>query len=86
MTPLERFERLAVQARAEPAPAVDVVDRVLADLRVRPYARESVLPLWAAAGVSLLAASLVVALTVEGWAALVDPLAGLFQSITWVVL
>jgi hypothetical protein len=81
MNPLERFQRLAEQARSEPVPAVDVAAGVLARLRAPATRRTEETPLWVAAAVSLAAASIVVVLALQAWLALSDPLAGLFYPL-----
>ena len=86
MNTLEQFERLARTARIEPVPPLDVADRVLATLR-RPAATPSeMLPLCLMAGLSVLAASIMVAVAADAWLPLLDPVAGLFQAITPVLL
>ncbi len=56
MNALERFERLAGQARREAVPALDVTARVIAKLR-QPEPVEASVPMFAFAGLSLAAAS-----------------------------
>ncbi len=87
MKSLEQFENLARAARAEPVPAIDVTARVMSRLRsgVRPRRWED-LPLWVMAGISALAAAVMVSVVLDEWLPMLDPLAGLFQPLTLVLL
>ena len=82
MNELKRFERLARRARRQPVPRVDVTARVLARLRRIEARREVNVPLLAFSGLSVLAASIVLAVAVQAWAPLLDPMAGLFSPLT----
>lgn len=86
MNDLQRFESLARRARGEKAPAVDVTAKVLGRIRQLETRREVDLPLVAVCGLSLLAASILVATAIQLWAPLLDPMAGLFSSLNLVVL
>jgi len=79
MNHLDAFLLLASRARGEPAPAVDVSADVLRRIRAMGPRRDVELPLLVFSGVSLLAATIVVAVAVSLWAPLADPLAGLFR-------
>jgi hypothetical protein len=86
MNVLERFEQMAQWARVEQAPALDVSWRVLRAIRVpQPRFEIQRTVLAAAAGLSLVAASAVLALAVEDWFAWTDPMSGLIQSFTLVL-
>jgi hypothetical protein len=86
MNRLEQFEHLARRARDEQAPALDVSRRVLRAIRLPQPRFEVYSPvLAAAAGLSLVAASVVAALAVEYWLAWSDPISGLVQSFTLVL-
>lgn len=85
MNELERFESLARRARSEPVPPLDVTARVLSQIGRIELRREVNLPLLAMSGLSVLAASIMVATVLNAWAPLMDPLAGLFSTLTLVV-
>jgi len=83
----ERFAGLACAARDEPVPGIDVTAAVLRDLRSRPTPRRwDDFSLWAAAAVSVLAASVMFSVAMESGLSMVDPLAELFQPLTVVLL
>jgi len=83
MNPMERFEQLAQRARAETAPPLDVVPRVLATLEsVEPVTST---PMFAFAGLSLVAASVMVAWAVNALLAISDPLGTLFYPFALVI-
>lgn len=87
MKSLDEFERLARTARAEPVPAIDVSGSVLRRLRTVAVPRRwDRMSMWIAAGISVMAASAVISLVLDEWLPMVDPLAGLFQSMTLVML
>jgi len=87
MKALERFAQLARIARDEPVPAIDVAAAVLRDLRSGAAPRRlDDIPLWMAAAISLLAASVMIAVALESCLPLVEPLAELFQPLTLVLL
>jgi hypothetical protein len=79
MTGLERFERLAALARREPAPPAHVAARVLRTIRAMEAPRTVDLPMLVFSGVSLVAASIGIALAVQAWSPLSDSLSGMFQ-------
>jgi hypothetical protein len=86
MNRLQQFEQLARQARAERGPALDVSRRVrwaIAASRPRFEMYRPVLA--AAAGLSLVAASAILAFAVQDWLAWTDPMSGLIQSFTLVL-
>ena len=86
MNSLQRFEYLAERARGEQAPALDVSWQVMRAIRVSPPQFELHRPLLAAAaGLSLVAASAVLALAVENWLTWSDPLSGFISSVTLVL-
>lgn len=85
MNELERFERLASQARGDPVPPIDVAARVVRDLRSGVSRGEPSGPLWVLSGLSVVAALIVSAVAIESWSALTDPLAGLFYPLTMVM-
>ena len=84
MNALERFEELARRARREAVPSLDVGGRVIASLRqAEPVAASA--PMFAFAGLSLAAASVMVALAVNALMTIADPLGSLFYSVTLVI-
>lgn len=88
MTPLDRFDQLAAIARRERAPAIDVTARVMAGIRApRPMAARSNenLAMLLAAGLAVLAASVMVAFTLDAWSPLWDPMCGLLQPLSWIM-
>jgi hypothetical protein len=85
MTELEKFERWAAAARGEPAPTLDVADRVLRDLRY-PNGRAGLeRPLMVWAGLSVAAAAAVCVLAYQDWTLLTDPMSGLFDTLNLVM-
>ena len=85
MNELARFEAMARSARGELTPRLDVAARVLARIRRIETRREVDVPFLAVSGLSVLAASVMLMMAVEVWLPLVDPLAGLFNSLTMVM-
>jgi len=85
MNELERFARLAARARLERVPCLDVTGGVLRRIRLAGVARDGNLPLWVVAGVSVLAASVVLFFALDAWGPMTDPLATLFSPLTMVV-
>lgn len=85
MNELERFESLARRARNEPVPRVDVTARVLSRIGRTELRRAVDMPLLAMSGLSVMAASILLAMVLNAWAPLMDPLAGLFSSLTLVM-
>jgi len=88
--PLDQFEQLASLARDEAPPAIDVCDRVLAQLRERSVAGE-IRPLvtppdreWVGlvvgAGIAITAAAIALMIGVPTWESMNDPLAGWFDQ------
>ena len=86
MSELERFEAAARCARSEPIPRLDVTARVLARIRRIEASRQVDMPLVAMSGLSVLAASIMLTITIRAWTPLLDPMAGLFSSLTMVVM
>lgn len=84
MNAFERFERSAAAARSEPAPALDVVGRVMAELTrtpgPTPRRNEGSLALVVWAVASVLAASVVAAVALEAWSTMLDPMGALIES------
>jgi hypothetical protein len=85
MNRMQQFEHLAQHARLEPVPTLDVAPRVLATLRDMEPAATS-LPMFAVAGLSLAAASVMVAWAVNSLLSIADPLGSLFQPLALVLL
>lgn len=85
MSTLDRFERLAAQARSERAPSISIAPRVLAAIRGAVPRRDDTWTLAAFALVASLAASAVAAVAFEAWESFSDPLAGLYPLLTLVV-
>jgi len=84
MNRMQRFEQLAVLARQEPVPPLDVAPRVLATLeQAEPLAASA--SMFAFAGLSLLAASVMVAWAVDALLSLSDPLSSLFYPLAMVL-
>lgn len=83
----ERFEQLAVAARSEPAPAVDVRSAVLVALAERSQpAPAGVDPLAIfCAGLSLAAAAIALALILPGWDTVGDVLVTCLNPLTMVL-
>lgn len=84
MNRMERFEQLARRARREPVPPLDVAPRVLTALQCAEPAPASV-PMFAFAGLSLLAASVMVAWGINALLAISDPLGSLFYPFALVI-
>lgn len=75
----ERFLKdLAARARAEEPPRAEVVDAVLARIRVERSERMDVMEVFA--GASAAAAAIVVAYAVQAWSALQDPITSMLAS------
>jgi hypothetical protein len=86
MNSMESFEHLARRARGERAPALDVSWRVMRAIRAPQPRFEVNRPvLVAVAGLSLVAASAMLALAINDWFAWTDPMSGLIQSFTLVL-
>ncbi len=83
MNEMEAFERLARAARNEAALGVDVTARVLDEIRRQRPALD--VPLVVFAGVSSVAAVVVVVAAVQAWLASQDPLAAMLSSLTVVM-
>ena len=85
MDNLDAIEKLAQAAREEPAPDTDVAAAVLLQIREQ---EEPVIatPFWVMATVSAAAAALVLALSVNAWAAWNDPLVAMFAQFRMVML
>jgi hypothetical protein len=86
MNALQRFEQLARRAGGERAPALDISQRVLRAIQAPRPRFEMYRPvLAAAAGLSLVAASAILAFAVQDWLTWNDPMSGLIQSFTLVL-
>ena len=85
MSRFKRFETLCQNARAEKPPRIDVARPVLARIRQLDSRRDVDLPLVALSTASVLAASIVVVVTLRAWAPLLDPLSGIFASLSMVM-
>ena len=85
MNRFETFRSLAATAARETPPSLDVTDRVLERIERRADRGPLVAPMVVFSGVSVLAASIAVAVALSCWAALTDPLGGLFVSLTMVM-
>jgi hypothetical protein len=84
MNRMERFEQLAALARQEPVPALDVAPRVLATLgQSRPQPASA--PMFAFAGLALLAASVMVTWAWDALLSISDPLGSLFHPLALVL-
>jgi hypothetical protein len=81
----EHFETLAALARDETGPRIDVTVGVLDDLRRRAVRPVADWPLCLFSGLSALAAVMVLAMAIQSWTAAVDPLSGLFDTLTMVM-
>jgi hypothetical protein len=83
---MDGFEHLARRAREERAPALDVAWRVMRAIEApRPRFEVNRSVLAAVAGLTIIAASVMLALAVEDWSAWTDPMSGLIQSFTLVL-
>jgi hypothetical protein len=82
MNELESFDRLASLARKDHPPRLDVSARVLRAIRDEQPVAAMDWSMLIFSGVSLAAASVVVALVVDACLPLADPLAGLFPWTT----
>ena len=82
MNEWESFRRLAARARRDRPPRLDVTARVLGTIHGGEELRAERLSMLVLSGLSLVAASVVVALVIDAWLPLTDPLAGLFPWIT----
>lgn len=80
-----QFERLAAEARAEPAPTVSVSDWVLRDIRCSIRARSVNVPLLVFSGLSVAAASIMLVFAVQSWNAMTDPFLSMFDTLTMVI-
>ncbi len=85
MNEMETFERLAVAARREPSPPIDVANRVLAAIAPPRPGRTVDLPLAIFSGLSLAAALVALAVAIQAWSVLSDPLAGFLGPLTVVM-
>lgn len=86
MNTLERFEHWAAKARRDAPPPLDVSAAVLQAICYRaPREEADALPLVLTAVLSVLAASVTIALALDSWLSLTDPLGGLFQPLTLVM-
>lgn len=84
MNRLEQFAALAARARQDVAPSLDASARVIARLR-HPEPVVPSVPMFAFAGVSLAAASVVVALALNALATITDPLGCFFYPLSMVI-
>lgn len=82
MNELEAFQRLASQARGDSPPKLDIASRVLRTIRQEETPAAVNWSMLIFSGVSLAAASVVVALVIDAWLPLADPLSGLFPWTT----
>jgi len=84
MNRMEHFAQLAARARQESVPPLDIAPRVLATLeQAEPLAAST--PMIAFAGLSLLAASVLVTWAVNALLSLSDPLGSLFYPLAVVL-
>jgi hypothetical protein len=81
----EHFETLAARARDETGPRIDVTARVMDQLRRRAVAPAADWPLRLFSALSAAAAATVLVLAVQSWMVAVDPLNGLFDTLTMVM-
>lgn len=84
----QRFEELARRARGEPIPPIEITARVMAALVLRPAVAlrpERNWPLAVLAGLSILAASIMMAVTIDTWSWLLDPPASVLQPLSWIL-
>jgi len=88
MAPWDRFEQLARKARLETIPPLDVAPAVTAALRKRAgVAPPLASPLLAVlAGLSILAASVMMAVSADAWTLLIEPPTSLLGPLSWVLL
>ena len=82
------LERLARQAQDEPAPPVDVADRVLAALRSQATRAPAPAhrPLAWMAGLSAAAAAVLALVAAGAWQTCTDPLLAMLYQIPWEAL
>jgi hypothetical protein len=80
-----RFIAWAARARQEQAPRLDVATSVLRRIQMSTPRREFELPWVVFSAVSVLAALLMVAVALDRWQSMTDPLAGLFSALTLVM-
>ena len=80
-----QFEGWAARARQEAAPRLNIAASVLQRIYTSPRRRETDVPWLVLSGLSALAASVMLAVTVDCWQSLTDPMAGLFTSLTLVM-
>ncbi len=85
MSTMDRFKRLAGIAREERPPAIDVTDRVMSAIALPGRNRAVDVPLAVLSGLSLLAASVAVAVAIQSWGAVADPMAVFFSPLTGVM-
>jgi hypothetical protein len=79
MNELDRLERIVRAARHEPAPRIDVADRVIDRIRARRPAVNA--PLAILAATSSVAAAVVAVVAAQTWLAWQDPFASLLRSL-----
>ncbi|HUY92082.1 MAG TPA: hypothetical protein VMV10_25295 [Pirellulales bacterium] len=86
MTSLPNFERLALAARSQRVPQVNVTKQVLATIRRSGYPVVRVdSPVLVFAGAALAAAALVAIWAFPAWDAVHDPLVALFKPLSLVL-
>ena len=79
------FETLAARAHDETGPCIDVTAGVLDDLRRGAVTPAADWPLCLFSGLSAAAAVMVLVMAIQSWTAAVDPLSGLFDTLTMVM-
>ena len=80
-----RFETLVQQARGESLPPIDVADRVVRSLATSVQPRAADWPLWWAAGLSVMAAAVVLIVATQQGVWFDDPLANWLRPLVLVM-
>ncbi|HEV56955.1 MAG TPA: hypothetical protein ENN87_05595 [Phycisphaerales bacterium] len=83
MDALNRIEKLIARARGERPPSIDVADRVLWRIRVATAspAPVPIAPWGVLAGLSAVAASIILFLAINAWMALSNPMMELYRPV-----
>ena len=76
----DTIEKLALKARTETPPQFSVANRVMAQIELQQRTRFSILPFQIFAGVSAVAASIVIFFSIQALQSLANPLAQLFTA------
>jgi len=81
MSPIERFDELAAEARRDRPPLIDVTDSVMRQIdALSPYERRERRVLYAMTALSAIAAIVTALITVSMYQQMTDPLVGMLAE------